>query len=82
MSTPRKKSITKNVIAQKLGAGIMDTAVGYVTNASPGPAEATFPTGTPARSAANPRTENTTNPAQILVPLFTSGIMIEDLKIT
>lgn len=67
-------------MAQKLGVGIKVTAAGYVMKASPGPAVATSLTGTPARSAANPSTENTTNPAQILVPLFTIGIIIDDLK--
>lgn len=51
-----------------------------MTKASPGPAVATSPTGTPARSAANPSTEKTTKPAQILVPLFTSGIITDDLE--
>lgn len=34
--------MTKNTMAHKLGVGIMDTAAGYVTKASPGPAEATW----------------------------------------
>lgn len=58
----------------------METAAGYVTKASPGPAAATWPIGTPALSAAKPNTENTTNPARILVPQHTIGIMIEDLN--
>lgn len=79
-SMPRKNSITKKVKAQKLGAGIIETAAGYVMKANPGPALATCPTGTPVLSAAKPRTENTTNPAQILVPLFTRGIRMDDLR--
>lgn len=72
--------MTKKVTAQKFAAGIRLTAVGYVTKANPGPVVATSPTGTPDRSAAKPRIENTTNPPHILVPLFTSGIIIDDLK--
>lgn len=74
--------MTKKTTAQRLGAGSMATAAGYVTKARPGPAAATAPTGTPVRSEANPRTENTTKPAQMLVALFITGIRIDVLQIT
>lgn len=48
--------------------------------ASPGPPVATVSTGKPVSWDMKPITENTTNPANILVPQFITGTIIESLQ--
>lgn len=65
---------------QKFGQGSIVIAAGYVTNAREGPPVATVATGRPVLSAIKPTTENTTNPANILVLQLIIGTNIESLK--
>lgn len=62
------------------GQGNIVIASGYVTKASPGPPVATVETGKPVSWDMKPITENTTNPAKMLVPQFKIGTRIESLK--
>lgn len=77
---PNKKSIKKNKTAHKCDTGNIEIASGYATKANPGPLVATLLTGNPVLWDIKPNTENTTNPANMLVPQFTIGTIIESLK--
>lgn len=79
-SMPSRNSIKKNKTAQRLGNGNIAIASGYVTKARPGPLVATVATDIPVFSDMKPSTENTTKPANMLVPQFRIGITIESLK--
>jgi len=70
----------KNKTAHKFGQGNIVNAAGYVTKANAGPPVATVLTGNPVLSAINPITENTTNPAKILVEHVMMGTSMESLK--
>lgn len=70
----------KNKTAHTCGQGSNEIASGYVTKARPGPPVATVETGKPVLYDINPNTENTTNPAKILVPQFKIGTSMESLK--
>lgn len=76
---PNRKSITKKSTAHIFGNGIIAIASGYVTNASPGPPVATCATGMPVLCDMNPSTENTTNPANMLVEQLITGISMQSL---
>lgn len=76
---PRKNNIEKNSTAQRFGNGNIAIASGYVTKAKAGPPVATCSTDMPLLTDINPRMENTTNPAKILVEQFIIGIIIASL---
>ena len=65
----------KNIALKNHANGIKDNACGNTTNANPGPDVTTSPNPVPSVVAIYPKTEKTTNPANMLIPASANDVI-------